>query len=416
MAERNWAENLTFSAATVEHPRDLEELRAVIAGAPRVRVLGARHSFNAIADSSELVSLRELSSGIDYDGGAGTVTCGAGVTYGALARELTRAGLALANLPSLPHVSVAGAIATATHGSGNGLGNLATSVEGLELITSTGELIGIRRGDPDFAGAVVHLGALGAVTRVTLRVEPSYDVRQEVFEHLSWDALEPHFEELMALGDSVSVFTTWGEAAGRVWVKRRSDRPGVSDLGKTVFGARAAGRQLHPIDGGDPSACTPQLAAAGPWNERLPHFRPEFTPSAGEELQSEYLLARRDGVAAIAALRSLRAQIRPLLHVSEIRTVAGDDLWLSPEYGRDSVAIHFTWQRRQREVERVLETLEQALEPFAPRPHWGKLFVTPRAVLAARYEHLDDFRALAARLDPRGAFSNGWLEQRLLGD
>ena len=416
MAERNWAGNLTFSPGAVHHPRDIEELRRIVAGAERVRVLGARHSFTPIADSSELVSLRMLPSEVEYDSGAATVTCGAGVTYGELARELARTGLALPNLPSLPHVSLAGAIATATHGSGNALGNLATSVEGLELVTSTGERVAIRRGEADFEGAVVHLGALGAVTRVTLRVEPSYDVSQEVFEDLSWEALEQHFDELMARGDSVSVFTTWGEVGGRVWVKRRCDGAGASgERDSRLFGAHAATGQLHPIEGGDPSTCTPQLAAPGPWYERLPHFRPEFTPSAGEELQSEYLLARGDAIAAIAAVRALRDDIRPLLHVSELRTVAGDRLWMSPEYGRDSFAIHFTWQRRQDEVERVLASLEEALAPFAPRPHWGKLFVTPRAVLAQRYEHLDDFGALIARLDPRGAFSNAWLEQRLLG-
>jgi len=416
VAERNWAGNLVFTPGAVHHPRDIEELRSVVAGAERVRVLGARHSFTPIADSGELVSLRALPAEVDFDSVAGTVTCNAAVTYGELARDLARMGLALPNLPSLPHVSLAGAIATATHGSGDALGNLATSVEGLELVTSTGELVAIGRGEPDFDGAVVHLGALGAVTRVTSRVEPSYGVSQEVFENLTWEALTEHFDELMAVGDSVSVFTTWGEVAGRVWVKRRCDgADAAAGLGETLFGAIAATRQLHPIAGGDPSTCTPQLGLPGEWYERLPHFRPEFTPSAGEELQSEYILARGDAIAAIAAVRALRDEIRPLLHVSEIRTIAGDDLWMSPEHGRDSVAIHFTWQRRQEEVEHVLASVEAALEPFAPRPHWGKLFVASREALAGRYERLDAFRALIARLDPRGAFANAWLEQRLLG-
>jgi xylitol oxidase len=414
--ERNWAGNLTFKARTIRHPRDVEELSEIVARAERVRVLGARHSFTPIADSSELVSLRSLPADVELDGTGGTVTCGAGITYGELARELTQAGFALANLPSLPHVSVAGAIATATHGSGRGLGNLATSVERLELVTSNGELRSLRRGEPDFPGAVVHLGALGALTRVTLRVEPAYEVSQEVFEDLGWDALARHFDELMAAGDSVSVFTSWGEVAGLAWVKRRCDRPLAGGVwGPAAFGARPATGQLHPIPGGDPSACTPQLGAPGPWHERLPHFRPQFTPSAGDELQSEYLLARRDASAAIAAVRALAAEIRPLLYVSEIRAVAADDLWMSPEYGRESVAIHFTWHRRQADVERVLAAVEEALEPFAPRPHWGKLFVAPATALARRYERLDDFRSLIARMDPRGAFRNEWLEQRVLG-
>ena len=310
--------------------------------------------------------------------------------------------------------SLAGSIATATHGSGDRLGNLATSVAALELVDSSGELVELRRGEGDFDGAVVALGSLGAVTRVTLDVEPAYAVSQVVYEGLPWQAIDEHFGELTAAGDSVSVFTRWGERAGQLWVKRREGGDAQPALPER-FGARTAPAQLHPIEGADPRACTPQLGMAGPWYERLPHFRLDFTPSAGEELQSEYLLDRADGPAAIERLRGLAESIRPLLHISEIRSVAADELWLSPQYHRDSVAIHFTWKRDQEAVEALLPRIEAVLEPYAARPHWGKLFAAGPAELAARYERMRDFAGLIERFDPRRAFSNAWLEQRVLG-
>jgi xylitol oxidase len=415
MSERNWAGNVVYRARTLHRPASVAELQELVAGAARIRVLGSRHSFNEIADCDELVSLERLSADVRVDRASATASCGAGVTYGEFSRALEAHGLALANLGSLPHISVAGSVATATHGSGDRRGNLATSVAGLELVTSAGELVALRRGDADFDGCVVALGALGAVTRVTLDVEPAYRVSQSVYEGLPWRALAERFDEVSAAGDSVSVFTHWGEDAGQLWVKRRLD-DGADGLPAPpeLFGARAATRQLHPIPGADPRACTPQLGAPGPWHERLPHFRLEFTPSAGEELQSEYLLPRAHAAAAIEALRPLEPALRPLLHVSEIRTVAADELWMSPQYRRNTVAIHFTWRRDQEGVERVLGGLESALAPFAPRPHWGKLFLTSPEALAGAYERLHDFASQLARVDPRGAFRNDWLERRVL--
>ncbi len=414
MRERNWAGNVVYGARRLHNPASIEALQELVAAAPRIRALGSRHSFNAIADSSELVSLRSLPSELAVDRTTGTASCGAGLTYGELARQLHAEGLALGNLGSLPHISVGGSVATATHGSGDRNGNLATAVAGLELVTSSGELIARRRGDRDFDGFVVGLGALGVLTRITLDVEPVYEVSQSVYEDLSWRSLDTHFDEITAAGYSVSVFTRWGDPAGQLWVKRRVDDRAVTEP-EQRFGARAATRQLHPIAGGDPAAATLQLATAGPWHERLPHFRLEFVPSVGSELQSEYLLPRRHARAAIEAVRRLAPRIRPLLRISEIRTVAADELWMSPQYGRDSVAFHFTWQRDQARVERLLAELEAVLAPFAPRPHWGKLFVADAAAIAPRYERFADFAGLVARLDPRRAFHNDWLETRVLG-
>jgi xylitol oxidase len=335
--------------------------------------------------------------------------------YGELAGRLRAEGLALANLASLPHISVGGAVATATHGSGDANGNLATAVAGLELVGGTGELLTAARGDPGFDGLVVGLGALGVVTRLTLDVEPGYQVRQRAFEGLPWAALFDHFDEVTSAGYSVSLFTSWEEeTVDQVWVKTRVTGAPEEVRGE-LFGAVPATQDRHPILGLDPVNCTRQLGVPGPWADRLPHFRMGFTPSSGEELQSEYHLPRAQAVAALQTLRGLAGVIRPVLQVSELRTVAADGLWMSPQYGRDTLSVHFTWHKDWPAVRAVLAEVEAALAPFGARPHWGKLFLAGAADVAPRYERLGDFTALAGRLDPRGVFVNDWLRRHLLG-
>jgi xylitol oxidase len=393
----------------------MEQAREIIANAPRVRVLGSRHSFNDIADSSELITLEAMPMDVVVDHAADTVSFNAALKYGELVQTLSAEGVALHNLASLPHISVAGAVATATHGSGETNGNLATAVVGLEFVTSDGEIIEASRGEPDFEGLVVGLGALGAVTRITLEVEPAYEVRQRVFESLSWKALFEHFDEIISCGYSVSVFTRWGETTDQVWVKSRvTDEP--EQVESDLFGAAAAAVDRHPILGLDASSCTPQLGRSGPWADRLPHFRMGFTPSSGEELQSEYLFPRRYAVEAIEAVRTLADKIRPILQVSEIRAVAADRLWMSMNYGEDTVGIHFTWKPQQDAVEDMLVRLESTLAPFEARPHWGKLFDAKAAAIAPLYERMPDFVSLVERLDPRGAFRNSWLKACVLGE
>jgi xylitol oxidase len=413
VAAANWAGNYTYRARAIRSPDTLEQLADVIRAAERVRVLGSRHSFTAIADSEELVSLEELPRSVSIAGDRLTVSVAGSVRYGELAMSLEEAGLALANLASLPHISVAGAVSTATHGSGDRNGNLATAVSVLELISSDGEPYRVQRGDSDFDGLVVGLGAAGAITAVTLDVEAAYDVRQWVFERLAWDALFEHVDEITASGYSVSVFHRWGEVAEQVWVKRRADAG--AEEPRALFGAIPAGDHRHPIAGLDPVNCTPQLGEPGPWWDRLPHFRMGFTPSAGAEIQSEFHVARRHAAAAIEALLRLSSLLAPLTQVSELRTVAADTLWMSPQYGQDTVGIHFTWVPDQEAVQRALAEVERALEPFAARPHWGKLFLADAARIRPLYDRLDDFAALLARVDPRGAFRNQWLEDHVLG-
>jgi xylitol oxidase len=402
----NWAGSHTYRAAQVHRPSTMEELRTLLARAPRIRVLGTRHTFTAMGDADELVSLAALPAEIVVDRDGGTVTCTGATTYGELAPVLDRHGLALQNLASLPHISVAGAIATATHGSGDAHGNLATAVTALELTTSEGDVVTLRRGDDGFDGAVVHLGALGAVTRVTLATQRAEPVRQRVFEGMAWEALGEHLDALFASGDSVSAFTRWGDVVDQVWVKRR----GGDDLvAAELFGARAATVDRHPIIELDAVNCTAQLGRPGPWWDRLPHFRLGFAPSAGEELQSEYFVARADATAAIGAVRALGPELRPLLLVSELRTVAADELWMSPHHRRASLGLHFTWRRDPAGVAAVLPRVEDALAPFGARPHPGKVF----AARPPRPERADDFERLAAALDPRGAFRNAWFEEHV---
>ena len=413
--ERNWAGNYTYEASTIHHPRSMDELRGIVARAPKIHALGSRHCFNGIADSGALISLDALAGDIEIDREAGTVTVGGGMRYGDLARELVREDLALHNMASLPHISVAGTVATATHGSGDGNGNLATAVAALELVTSDGEVITVSRGDDDFAGMVVSLGALGVVTRVTLDVEPGYLVRQEVFEHLSWDVLYERFDEVMSSAYSVSVFHDYGATVGSVWRKSRIDPDNPQPLRDEFLGARAATRQRHPMETMPGGNCTEQLGVPGLWADRLPHFRLDATPASGDEIQAEYMVPRRFAVPVLEALRAREPEMRPHLLISEVRTIAADDLWLSSAYGTDTVCFHFSWKPDQAAVDRVLPVVEAALAPFAARAHWGKAFTMGARELEERFPKLPEFRRLAERVDPRGAFRNDFLDRHVFG-
>jgi xylitol oxidase len=406
----NWAGNHTYSATQVHRPTTVEQLQDVVACADRVRALGSRHSFTDVADTEGvLVSTLDLPADVEVDADRRRVRVGGGVLYGRLAEELQRQGRALATMASLPHISVAGAIATGTHGSGDGTGSLAAAVAGLEYVGADGALHTVTRGDADFDGQVVAVGALGVVTHVTFDVEPSYDVRQDLWTGLSWDAAVEHFDAVTSSAYSVSLFTDWsGDRIDQVWLKSRAGEP-PTDL----WGATAATETLHMLPGADVGAVTRQGGITGPWNRRLPHFRMEFTPSRGEELQSEYLVPRTEISTAIERVRALAPTFVHLLQVGEIRTVAADPLWLSGAYGADAVALHFTWWRDVEGVYAALPAIEDALLPLGTRPHWGKCFVATADRLRPAYPRFDDFRALATRLDPDRKFGNAWLARHL---
>jgi xylitol oxidase len=417
----NWAGNIAFAAPDFYRPAALAELRAVVARARQVRVLATGHSFNDMADSpGAQVSLAGLPPEVDVDSAASLVRVAAGLSYAQLASRLDRQGFALRNLASLPHISVAGACATATHGSGPANQNLAAAVTALEMVTADGDVAELRRGDDSFPGAVVHLGALGVVTRLVLEVVPSFDVSQRVYEDLPLEVLDDHFAGIMASGYSVSLFTDWrAPRLTQLWIKQRLDgdpaspTPPAPVTDAPWFTARPALAARNPVPGAPPENCTEQLGVPGRWFERLPHFRPEFTPSAGEELQSEYLLPAGFAVPALRALNQISDRVAPVLQVCEVRAIAADDLWLSLCYQRDSVAFHFTWIPDTAAVLPVVTLIEQRLAPFAPRPHWGKVFTASADDLHARYDHLSDFLNLANHYDPAGKFRNAYTARYL---
>ena len=417
----NWAGNLRYNADRIDSPRTLDELREIVRGSRKLRALGSRHSFNTIADSDVHQVSRAHFHSIDIDSGARTVTVGAGVRYGDLAPQLDAAGFAVHNLASLPHITVIGAVATATHGSSVHHGNLATAVSALEMVKADGSVVHLSRkehGD-EFSGAVVALGALGIVTRVTLDVVPRFEMTQVVYRGLSFEQLEHNLEAIFSAGYSVSLFTDWQGGIGKdgriaqVWVKDRAAQGHKAKILPDFYGAKPATQNMHPIEANSAENCTEQLGVPGPWYERLPHFRMNFTPSNGAELQTEYLVPRDRGYEAIRAVQSLSDRIAPLLFITEFRTIASDQLWLSTAYQRDSLAIHFTWKPMTADVMALLPHVEAKLAPFGARPHWGKLFTTPPAHFAALYPRLANFRALARHYDPEGKFRNEFVERNL---
>jgi len=412
----NWAGNITYSTDHVHSPANAEEVRAVVKSCSKLRALGSRHSFNRIADSTQnQVSLQHLDQ-IDIDDKARTVTVGAGIKYGQLAPVIDARGFALHNLASLPHISVAGAIATATHGSGIHNGNLATAVRALEIVTANGEVIHPSR-DKDgdqFLGAVVGLGAVGVVTRVTLDLQPTFQVAQTVYQNLNFDQLAHNFDAIFGAGYSVSLFTDWQHhQATQVWIKHRLSANEKHETPAEFYGAKRATEKLHPITGHPAESCTEQMGIPGPWYERLPHFKMNFTPSSGRELQTEYFVPRDRGYEAILAVEKLRDQITPHLFVTELRTIAADDLWMSMAYQRDSLAIHFTWKPEWETVKQILPQIEAQLKPFAPRPHWAKLFTIPPSSLPAQYTRLSNFKQMLQHYDPEGKFRNDFIESNL---
>jgi alditol oxidase len=418
MQEWNWAANYRYGAAGLHYPKTVEDLQEIVSRSEKVRALGSRHSFNAIADSEgELVSLSRLRRVFELNEERRTVTIDGGARYGEICRDLHARGFAVPNMASLPHISVAGACATATHGSGVKNQVLAAAVLGLEMVLADGSLACLSReaNGEVFDGAVVGLGALGIVTRLTLDLVPAFDIRQDVFEDLPFDALDDQLEEVLQGGYSVSLFTDWKSGLFlQVWRKSVvTDGDGFAEE-ETWLGMRRATSPVHPIAELSAESCTPQMGLPGPWHERLPHFRFEHTPSSGEELQSEYLVPRQHAIAALKAMESLGPRIGPLLQISEVRTVAEDRLWMSPCYRQPCIAIHFTWVKDWRAVREILPDVEAALEPFDARPHWGKLFTMDSVRVRSLYSKLAEFRGLAQAYDPGGKFSNAFLKVYVL--
>src|SRR6202050_600462 len=414
---KNWAGNLEYSTDRLYFANSLEQVRSYVKKENKLKVLGTRHCFNNIADSTHsLLSLKSMDQVVRLDSEAHAVTVDAGTTYGQLCPYLDGKGFALHNLASLPHISIAGACSTATHGSGERNGNLATAVSALEIVTAAGEVVRLTRQQDGeaFWGAVVGLGSLGVITKVTLDIQPAYMMRQYVYENLPLPAVKDHFDAIESSAYSVSLFTDWqNQRMNEVWIKSRDEKGQAFDATPEFFGAKRATKNLHPIAELSAENCTEQMGVPGPWYERLPHFRMGFTPSAGKELQSEYFVPRQHAVEAILAVERLRDQVSPHLMISEIRTIAADHLLLSPCYEQPCVTIHFTWKQEWPAVRRLLPVIEKELAPFNARPHWGKLFTTTPAELKSIYKKLPDFIQLSRTYDPQGKFRNQFLDTNI---
>ncbi len=414
----NWSGNYTYKAKGLDAPRTVQEVQEIVRRGHGLKALGSRHSFDDIADTNgEQVSLKRLSEMV-VDPRSRTVTVGAGVRYGELAPYLDKQGFALHNLASLPHITVAGACATGTHGSGNRNGNLSTAVSAIEMVTAEGGVLTLSRAKDGerFKAAVVGLGALGIVTRLTLDVEPTFQMTQVVYENLPFQQLERHLEEIFASGYSVSLFTDWqGHRATQVWIKSRFDPKAPAAPRAEFYGAKAATRNLHPLAGHSAENCTEQMGVPGPWYERMPHFRMNFTPSSGAELQTEYFVPRERAYEAILAVEELRDEVTPHLFITELRTIAADDLWMSMAYRRESMAIHFTWKPEWEAVRPLLPKIEAKLEPFQARPHWAKLFTMEPGRIGSVHPKMREFKAEMKRHDPEGRFRNAFLDRNVYG-
>ncbi len=412
----NWSGNYHYSTDKVFQPATVEEVQDAVRSVAGVRALGTRHSFNGIADSTVAqISTLKLRD-VVVDAKARTVRVGAGIRYGDLAVLIDKQGWALHNMASLPHISVGGACATATHGSGRGNGNLATAVRAIEFVGADGRVHTLsREKDGDrFAGTVVGLGALGVVTHMTLAVQPRYEMTQVVYEELPFSELEHHFGDIMGAAYSVSLFTDWQKGmVGEVWLKRRVDQGGAAAPAATFYGARLATRKMHPIPDHPADACTDQMNIVGPWYERLPHFELAFTPSSGQELQTEFFVPFDRAYEAVRAVETLRDRITPHLYITELRAIAADDLWMSMAYRRPSLAIHFTWKLEPEAVMALLPEIEAKLKPFGARPHWAKVYTLKMPEIAPLYPRMGDFREMVKSFDPKGKFENRYLREHM---
>ncbi|MCP9745122.1 FAD-binding protein [Lacihabitans sp. CS3-21] len=413
----NWAGNYTYSTDNLVAPKTVEELQELIKSYKKVKGLGTMHCFNGIADSKfNQISTAALNKVISLDKENETITVESGIKYGEFCEYLDKNGFALHNLASLPHISVAGACSTSTHGSGISNGSLATAAIALEMVNGKGEVVRLtkEKNREEFLMAIVSLGALGIITKVTLKVQPTFKMKQVVYQNMPMAALEKDFEKIMASGYSVSLFTDWkNKNVSEVWIKVKSDD--VKEFAPEFYGAKLANKNLHPIASADPVNCTDQMGVDGTWFERMPHFKMGFTPSSGKELQAEYFVNIKDAYQAFMAVEKLNEKVSPLLFITEIRTIAGDEIPMSPFYKKTCLAIHFTWKQEVNAVMALLPEVEKALEPFGARPHWGKVFTLQPFVLQGRIEKLNEFKALMIKHDPEGKFRNDFIETNLFG-
>lgn len=403
----NWGGNLQFRQEALAQPETLAELATLIRD-NQVRPAGTLHSFSPIATGEGIMlSAAGLKVAPAIDPASKTARVGAASRYGDIALALEAQGLALRNMGSLPHISLAGASATGTHGSGDGNQILSASLISFSFLNHKGELITLRRGDDLFEPCRLGLGAHGLWVEAELSVVESYQMRQDIYRDIPWAYFLEDPARLSAAGYSVSLFGKWGsDTIDQAWVKSRvSDGTPPAE----IAGIRAATESLKELAPGVGDNLTEQAGRPGPWLHRLPHFRLDATPSAGDEIQTEYFFTRDQIVGAIEVVHSLAHEVNPVLIITEIRSIAQDDAWLSPMRRGDSIALHFTFKNDVPAVTRVVEKLEAALAPFNPIPHWGKVNGFTGEQLAAVHPKLAEARTVFDELDPEGKFSSPYL-------
>jgi xylitol oxidase len=414
---KNWAGNLTYSTGNVHYPKTVEQVQELVKKCDKLRALGSRHSFNPVADSRDnQLSLKAMNKVVSLDKKANTVTVEGGARYGEFAQYLHENGYALPNLASLPHITVIGACATATHGSGVKNGNLSSSVSAIEFVNAAGQVVTLskQKDGEEFYGAVVGLGALGVVTKITLDLLPTFDMKQVVYRNLPMQELKNNFDDIQSRGYSVSLFTNWkNKNINEVWIKSRVEKGDLTAADLELYGAKRATQNMHPVEDQSAENVTEQMGIAGPWYERMPHFKMNFNPSTGKELQSEYFVPIEHAYEAMMAIEKLSGKITPHLFISEIRTINADTFWMSPCYKKTCVALHTTWKQEVDTVMDLLPLMEEQLAPFNPIPHWAKLFTMPAAIVQSKYEKMADFKQLLAKHDPNGKFRNEFLTKNL---
>lgn len=409
---QNWAKNITFSSQNYIEIENLTQLQKVIESSNKLKVIGTGHSFSEIADTTgTLISLKNLDAEIEIDEKSQTVRVSAGTSYANLAKYLEKNGWALSNLASLGEITIAGAVMTGTHGSGSDNKVLSDSVVAIEMILASGDKFVIDRKDfAQFPGFVVSFGALGVFTKLTLKIVKSFSVKQVVYENIPIQSVLENFNEIFDRPYSASYFSNWSpKNTGQIWMKFL-DNEKFSELQSNAYGGNLALTNQHPVKVNHPGNCTEQMGVAGKWLFRLPHFKLDSSPASGDEVQTEYLVDRDYVQGYINELTKIGEDIAARVYATEIRTMSSDDLWLSGAYGRETVGFHFTWKKTS-EVKDFLPVIENILGKNKGRPHWGKLFSTPRAQLIERYPKYEEFRQLIQKYDSGNKFRNKFIEQ-----
>ena len=402
MTNHNWATNIDFHDAKTLHPQSIEELASIVSSSPNVRVRGTAHCFNTIADTNHTaVVLDAMPKQLTINVVSKTATVSAGLIYSEISELLEAQGWAIHNLASLPHITIGGATATGTHGSGIKNGALHTSIRSVELMRPDGTLHKLTRGvDEEFYAVIVGLGLTGIAVSFELDIEPTFQIMQTIYGELPLKVFGENIIEILSGAYSVSFFSTWDDdQVCEIWYKSKTTPPA------TYFGASARTEKAHPIFGEDATAATEQFGQPGPWHLRLPHFKIGQTPSAGKELQSEFFVDSKNAAAAFAAFHAISKDFRHKVLVTEIRSVAADDYWMSPAYGRESVAFHCTWMLDD-EVPHLVSLIEAVLQPFSFRPHVGKVFNVGSYHLRKVLPKFDEFREYVMKTDPGGKFQN----------